>query len=186
MWATAGLGGPPVPITLSLVAGDTNEPVRQAAFNARPGSRPVSHDVEISALRPTSGAELKPQFVVSPEAQNFVAIGIGARDENLNGAFAQPRLNGQPLEFLAPVAFRLEGHGIGLRAAIFHGGSERARLVGAALALLGAGVIWLAGARIGRALLGIPSLAQARDSGGRRFFFYRGWSPRSGGALLPE
>lgn len=109
---------------------------------------------------------------MSPEARNFVAIGIGARDEALNGAFAQPRLNGQPLEFLAPVVFRLEGHGIGLRAAILHAGSERARLVGAALALLGAGVIWLAGVRMGRALLGIPSLAQARVPGGRRFFFY--------------
>ena len=172
VWAAAGLGGPPVPITLSLVAGDTNEPIRQATFNARPGSQPVSHDVEFQPYDSPQGRELKLQFVVSPEAQNFVAIGIGARDEDLNGAFAQPRLNGQPLEFLAPVAFRLEGHGIGLRAAIFHGGSERARLVGAALAFLGAGVIWLAGARIGRALLGIPSLAQARGPGGRRFFFY--------------
>lgn len=42
----------------AMVAGDTNEAVRQATLNARPGSQPVSHDVEFQPYDPPRGWEL--------------------------------------------------------------------------------------------------------------------------------
>ena len=175
IWTAAGLDGPPVAVTVSLVAGDENEPIRQFTFDARPGSEPTPRTVQFQPYDPPRGREVKLQIVVAPDGANFVSVGIAARNADVHGEFAQPTLNREPLSFLAPVAYRLEGQGLGLRAALFHGGQERARLTGAVIALVAAAIVWLYGLRIFNALLDVPPLvAQRRPAPGRRrlLFFY--------------
>lgn len=174
IWAGAGLAGPATLVTASLVTGDVSEPVRQFSFQARPSAEPLPQTLVFQPYDLPTGSEVRLQLAVSPDAQNFVSFATASFAPSINRDFKQPELDGQPLDFLGPLAYELEGEGSGFRAAWFHGGSERTRLAGAVAALLAGLVLRFLGSGIVRLALAVPSIRPqpAEPDAPRRIFFY--------------
>ena len=174
IWVAAGPKGDPVRVSASLVTGDQSRQLTQTSFEALPSSRAVPREIRFRPYDPPDGGETRIQLVVAENAENFASFGVVSFDPGEGADFIAPTLNGVPQDFLGPLAHQLRGHGSGFHAAYYGAGAERLRLFGSIAAIVTALLIRVAGTRILRLALSIPSLRDEPGTGARRrgLFFY--------------